>query len=192
MKIGIPKESHDGETRVALVPSMVGLITKQNYEVCVAAGAGEGSSFADEAYEKAGAKCVKDNKTIFGESDITIKVQPLSKDEAGQLKDGSIYIGYMAPLYQKEVIEILNRKKITAFAMEFIPRITRAQSMDSLSSMATVSGDKAVLIAAAHLGKFLPPLRTAAGTVPPVNVFILCSCSAGLQAIPTANHCGAK
>ncbi|KAA3620384.1 MAG: Re/Si-specific NAD(P)(+) transhydrogenase subunit alpha [Calditrichaeota bacterium] len=192
MKVGISKESLDGETRVALVPSMVGLITKQNHEVSIAAGAGEGSSFADAAYEKAGAKIVKDNKTLFGESDVTIKVQPLTKDEAQQLKDGSIYIGYMAPLYQKEVIDILNKKKITAFAMEFIPRITRAQSMDSLSSMATVSGYKAVLLAAAKLGKFFPLLMTAAGTVPPASVFILGAGVAGLQAIATAKRLGAK
>ncbi|MCA9731498.1 Re/Si-specific NAD(P)(+) transhydrogenase subunit alpha [candidate division KSB1 bacterium] len=192
MKVGIAKESLDGETRVALVPSMVSLITKQNHEVSIASGAGAGSAFEDAAYEKAGAKIVKDNKTLFGESDVTIKVQPLTKEEAGQLKDGSIFIGYMAPLYQKDVIEVLNKKKVTSFAMEFIPRITRAQSMDSLSSQATISGYKAVLLAAAHLGKFFPLLMTAAGTIPPANVFILGAGVAGLQAIATAKRLGAK
>ncbi len=197
MKIGIPKEITEGETRVALVPSMVSALTKGNHEVLVESGAGAGSSFSDEEYKEAGAAVVKDKAELYKSSDVIIKVQPLralsgSKHEIDLLPEGKVLISYLAPFTEKETIKKLAAKKITAFAMEFIPRITRAQSMDSLSSQATVAGYKAVLIASNHLGKFFPLLMTAAGTIPPANVFVLGAGVAGLQAIATARRLGAK
>ncbi len=197
MKIGIPKEITEGETRVALVPSMVSALTKGNHEVLVESGAGAGSSFSDEEYKEAGATVVKDKAELYKSADIVIKVQPLramsgGKHEVDLLPDGRMLIGYLAPFTEKETIKKLAEKKVTAFAMEFIPRITRAQSMDSLSSQATVAGYKAVLIASNYLGKFFPLLMTAAGTIPPANVFVLGAGVAGLQAIATAKRLGAK
>ncbi len=198
MKVGIPREVAAGETRVALVPSMVSSLTKMGHEVLVESGAGLGSSFSDAEYEEAGAKIIKGAGDLWAMADTILKVRPLGehpdlkKHEAELLHDGGTYIGFMAPLANLDIIQKLAQKKVTAFAMEFIPRITRAQSMDALSSQATVAGYKAVLIAAAHLPKFFPLLMTAAGTIPPANVLILGAGVAGLQAIATAKRLGAR
>lgn len=197
MKVGIPKEVTEGETRVALVPSMVSALSKGGHEVLVEKGAGSKCSFSDAQYESAGAKIAANAKELYASADLIIKVQPLlaksgGGHEADLLRDGSMLIGFLAPLDHPETIRKLAKKKVTAFAMEFVPRITRAQSMDALSSQATVAGYKAVLLAAAHLGRFFPLLMTAAGTIPPATVLILGAGVAGLQAIATAKRLGAK
>ncbi len=198
MKIGIPKEVVEGETRVALVPSLVPTLTKLEHEVMVETGAGVRASFSDAEYEAAGATLIDDVVELYQRADVIFKVRPLDwhpkadRPEVDLLREGSVLIGFLAPLSRTETIVRLLEKKISAFAMELIPRITRAQSMDALSSMATVTGYKAVLMAADHLGKFLPLLMTAAGTIPPATVLVLGAGVAGLQAIATAKRLGAK
>ncbi len=198
MKIGIPREIGEGETRVALVPSMVSTLTKLEHEVLVESGAGEKSSFSDQQYEEAGAKVIKGVTDLYASADVILKVQPLQmhpelkKPEPALLRENMTYIGFMSPLFNLEMIRQLAEKKVTSFAMEFVPRITRAQSMDALSSMATVAGYKAVIIAAYYLGKLYPLMMTAAGTIPPANVLILGAGVAGLQAIATAKRLGAR
>lgn len=198
MKIGIPKEVMEGETRVSVVPSMVPTLTKEGHEVLVEKEAGMGASFSDEQYEKSGAKIVKDAQELYKQIDVVIKFQApqqhpdFKKHEIDLMKEGTVLMSSLPPIAQKEIIDLLLKKKITSFAMEYIPRITKAQSMDVLSSMSTVAGYKAVLVAAYHLGKFFPLLMTAAGTIPPVTVLVLGAGVAGLQAIATAKRLGAK
>lgn len=198
MKIGIPREVYAGETRVAVIPGMVTILTKENHEILIETGAGRAASFSDEAYEKAGATIIKDVKELYGSSHLLLKVQPpqkhpkVKKHEVDLLTEGATIIGFLAPPDNKDAIEKMCDRKITSFAMEYIPRITRAQGMDALSSMATIAGYKAVLIAANHLGKMFPLLMTAAGTIAPATVLVLGAGVAGLQAIATAKRLGAK
>lgn len=192
MKVGVPKEIRTGETRVALVPAMVSTITKMGHEVLVEKGAGLHSSFSDEAYQQAGATIVPDAASLYQQADVILKVQAPTVDEVKMMKEGAIYIGYLSPLTNLDVVQILAERKIVSFAMEFVPRISRAQSMDALSAMATVAGYKAVLIAANMVGKMFPLLMTAAGTIPPANVLVLGAGVAGLQAIATARRLGAR
>ncbi|MHB2155341.1 Re/Si-specific NAD(P)(+) transhydrogenase subunit alpha [Calditrichota bacterium GD2] len=192
MKVGIPKEIREGETRVALVPAMVSVLTKMEHEVLVQKGAGESASFADEAYEQAGAQLVDDAAKLYEQADVVLKVQAPTVEEAKQIKEGGVYVGFLAPLANPNVIRVLAERKVTAFALEFVPRISRAQSMDALSAMATVAGYKAVLLAANMVGKMFPLLMTAAGTIPPANVLVLGAGVAGLQAIATARRLGAR
>lgn len=191
MKIGVPKEIAPHERRVALVPETVAKLTKSGIEVQIEAGAGLGSSYPDGDYQAAGAQVISDRKTLFGTSDIFIKVQKPSAEEIGLLREGSVLIGILQPLINPDLVQQLAQKKITAFAMDMIPRITRAQPMDVLSSQSTVAGYKAVLLASQYLPKFLPMLSTAAGTITPAKVFIIGAGVAGLQAIATARRLGA-
>jgi NAD(P) transhydrogenase subunit alpha len=184
MKVGVPKETAQGERRVALVPELVSKL--EGIDVVVEQGAGEAASFMDDAFTEAGA--------AIGDpwaADLVAKVRKPSDDEAGKLRDGQVLIGFLQPLTDQEGIERLASRGVTAFAMESIPRITRAQSMDALSSQATVSGYKAVILAADRLPKFLPMLVTAAGTVVPAKVLVIGAGVAGLQAIATARRLGA-
>jgi NAD(P) transhydrogenase subunit alpha len=198
LKIGIPKETAPGETRVALIPSLVSALTRDNHETLVETGAGLASSFTDAQYEKAGAHIISDAGALYNSAETILKVQPpqfntvLKKDEAELVREGSIYIGFLAPVSNPDVVRIFARRRITSFAMEYVPRISRAQSMDALSSMATVAGYKAVLLAASRLEKLFPLLMTAAGTLPPAIVLVLGAGVAGLQAIATARRLGAK
>lgn len=194
MKIGIPKETVAGETRVALIPPMVPALIKKGHAVMVEAGAGVAASFPDEEYTAAGATIIAETKALYAAAEIIFKVQPpqADKGEAELIGEGKTFIGYMAPFYNAELVKSFARSNVTAFSMEFIPRITRAQSMDTLSSMATISGYKAVIMAADHLGKIFPLLMTAAGTITPANVLILGAGVAGLQAIATAKRLGAR
>ncbi len=187
MRIGVPKETADGERRVALVPEIVSKLVPAGFEVLVERGAGEAASFPDGAYEEAGARLVADPY----EADCVVKVQKPSTEEVARLRDGQVLIGFLQPLTDKEGLEQLAGRGVIAFAMESIPRITRAQPMDALSSQATVSGYKATLLAAERLPKFFPMLMTAAGTVAPAKVLVLGAGVAGLQAIATARRLGA-
>lgn len=194
MKIGIPKETVAGETRVALIPPMVPALIKKGHAVLVEAGAGVAASFSDEEYTAAGATIIAETKALYAAAEIIFKVQPpqADQDEAALIGEGKTFIGYMAPFYNAELVKSFASHNVTAFSMEFIPRITRAQSMDTLSSMATIAGYKAVIMAADHLGKIFPLLMTAAGTITPANVLILGAGVAGLQAIATAKRLGAR
>jgi len=187
MRIGVPRETAPGERRVALVPEVVGKLVPAGFEVLVQRGAGAAASFPDTAYEEAGARLVDD----WAEAEAVVKVQKPDEDEAGRLREGQVLIGFLQPLTDPEGIERLSQRGVLAFAMESIPRITRAQSMDALSSQATVSGYKATLLAADRLPKFFPMLMTAAGTVAPAKVLVLGAGVAGLQALATARRLGA-
>ncbi len=187
MKIGVPKETAEGERRVALVPEVVAKLVEAGHEVVVERGAGGAASFEDAAYEEAGGRLADS----AWDTDVVVKVQGPTAEEAEQLHSGSVLIGFLQPLTDKEGIARLSDKGVVGFAMESIPRITRAQAMDALSSQATVGGYKAALIAADRLPRFLPMLTTAAGTVQPAKVLVLGAGVAGLQAIATARRLGA-
>jgi NAD(P) transhydrogenase subunit alpha len=188
MKIGIPKETAAGERRVALVPDLVAPLRKLGLEVLVEDGAGQEAFFADAEYEKAGARIVPN---ALSEADVILKVQKPTEKEASALREGATLIGLLQPASSAELIQQLNQRKVTAFALELLPRISRAQSMDALSSQANVAGYKAVIIAAAALSKYLPMMTTAAGTIRPAKVLVLGAGVAGLQAIATARRLGA-
>jgi proton-translocating NAD(P)+ transhydrogenase subunit alpha len=187
MRIGVPRETAAGERRVALVPEVVAKLVPAGFDMLVQRGAGEAAWFPDAAYEEAGARLVDD----WADSDAVVKVQKPSEEEAGRLRDGQVLIGFLQPLADKEGIARLAERGVIAFAMESIPRITRAQAMDALSSQATVSGYKASLLAAERLPRFFPMLMTAAGTVAPAKALVLGAGVAGLQAIATARRLGA-
>ena len=191
MKIGVPKETLFGETRVALIPPLISALVKDKHELLIEHNAGAASSHSDEEYAKAGGGIV-DTKTLYAESEIILKVQPPTDGEAKQFCEGSSYIGYLAPLAYRDIIQTFLKRRITSYSMEYVPRITRAQSMDALSSMATIAGYKAVVIAAAKLDKIFPLMMTAAGTIPPAVVLVLGAGVAGLQAIATAKRLGAR
>ena len=187
MRIGVPRETAAGERRVALVPEVVAKLAPAGFEVLVQRGAGEAASFPDAAYEEAGARLVDD----WADAEAVVKVQKPSEEEAGRLRESQVLIGFLQPLTDPDGIERLAQRGVIAFAMESIPRITRAQPMDALSSQATVSGYKATLLAAERLPKFFPMLMTAAGTVAPAKVLVLGAGVAGLQAVATARRLGA-
>jgi NAD(P) transhydrogenase subunit alpha len=191
LKVGVVKETLPGERRVALVPDTVTKLIASKLEVAVETGAGSEAFYADEAYQKAGATLVPEAQTVLSQADAVLKVQPPSLDEVAALKSGAILIGFLQPSANADVVKALATQKITAFSLELVPRISRAQSMDALSSQAGVAGYKAVLIAANRLGKFFPLLITAAGTVTPSRVLVLGAGVAGLQAIATARRLGA-
>ncbi len=198
MKIGIPKEIYREETRVALIPSAIPALIRQQHEVLIEKGAGEGSFFPDEKYSDVKATIMEDPIRLYREADVLLKINPprmredLKRHEVDLMREGTTFIGYLMPFDNPEAVRRLAQHRMTSFAMEYIPRITRAQSMDALSSCATIAGYKAVLLAASHLGKFFPLLMTAAGTIPPATVLVLGAGVAGLQAIATAHRLGAK
>jgi proton-translocating NAD(P)+ transhydrogenase subunit alpha len=187
VRVGVPKELEPGERRVALVPETVARLTAAGFEIAVERGAGTSASFADDAYGESGAELVAD---VY-DADGIVKVRKPSAEEAGRLHDGQILIGFLEPLTDTEGVARLAERGVLAFAMESVPRITRAQPMDALSSQSTVAGYKAVILAAERLPKFFPMLMTAAGTVAPAKVLVLGAGVAGLQAIATAHRLGA-
>lgn len=188
MMVGVPREVVPGERRVALVPDLVPQLTKAGLQVLVEPQAGVAAAFLDASYQAKGAQLASD---VLPRADILLKVQPPTLEEVGRIKEGAILIGFLQPHSQAEAIQALAARKVTAFAMERMPRISRAQAMDALSAMSTVAGYKAVLLAANRLPKFFPLLMTAAGTVTPARVLILGAGVAGLQAIATARRLGA-
>lgn len=186
-RVGVPRETANGERRVALVPKVVERLIGKGLDVVVESGAGVGALLPDELYTAAGA-------TIGDpwQADAVVKVTPPTDDEIGRLKSGGILVGFLAPLTDPEIATKLDRAGVTAFAMESIPRISRAQSMDALSSQANVAGYKAVLLAAERSTRFFPMLTTAAGTVKPAQALVLGVGVAGLQALATAKRLGAR
>src|SRR5881396_2940511 len=191
MKLGVPKETAAGERRVSLTPEVAGRLVKSGLVVVVERGAGEAASFGDDAFRAAGATASASVGDVFEQSDVVLKVQPPAVEEARRLREGSALVAVFQPAAEKESISQLAARKVTAFSLALLPRITRAQAMDVLSSQATVAGYKAVLLAAAATGRFFPMLVTAAGTVAPARVVVLGAGVAGLQAIATARRLGA-
>ncbi len=190
MRVAVPRETAPGERRVALVPESVQRLAADGFEVVVERGAGEAASFADASYEEAGAR-VADGAALLDGAGCVVRVAPPSPEEAERLSAGTVLVGFLAPLTDPAGVERLRARGVVAFAMEAIPRITRAQSMDALSSQATVAGYKAALLAADRSPKMFPLLMTAAGTVAPARVLVLGAGVAGLQAIATARRLGA-
>jgi NAD(P) transhydrogenase subunit alpha len=191
MKLAVPKELRPGEQRVALVPAELTRLTAIGVEVSVQSGAGALALYPDEDYEAAGAKVVERRGELFDGTDLVAKVLPPTIEEVDELPEGTSLLSFLAPSAHLEVVRRLADRKITAFSFELVPRISRAQAMDALSSQSTVAGYRAVLIAANKLTKFFPLFMTAAGTVPPARVLVLGAGVAGLQAIATARRLGA-
>jgi NAD(P) transhydrogenase subunit alpha len=188
MKVGVPTETVEGERRVALVPEVVRKLTSKDFDVVVESGAGAEAMLSDEAYEEAGATV---GEGVW-DADVVVKVAAPTSDEIAKLGDDTVLIGFLGPLSNPETTRALADAGTTSFAMEAIPRISRAQSMDALSSQSNVAGYKSVLVATEHFGRFLPMMMTAAGTVPPAKVLVLGAGVAGLQAIATARRLGAQ
>ena len=188
MLVGVPKETAPGERRVALVPDVASRLVGSGFTVAVEQGAGTSAGYDDGEYEAAGASVVD---AVLGQAEAIVMVQKPSAEQIGKLRSGDVLVAFLQPLTDAEGIERLRTQGVVAFAMESIPRITRAQPMDALSSQATVGGYKAVLLAAERLPKFFPMLTTAAGTVPPAKVLVLGAGVAGLQALATARRLGA-
>lgn len=191
MRVGVPKETLEGERRVALVPEVVSKLKGKGIDVLVQAGAGADALIPDSAYAHAGAQVTQDAASVWG-CEVVLKIAPPSEQEISMLGQGSLLIGFLAPLTAPKSTAALAHAKATAIAMEAIPRISRAQSMDALSSQANVSGYKAALLGAENIGRFYPMLMTAAGTIPPAKVLVLGAGVAGLQALATAKRLGAR
>jgi H+-translocating NAD(P) transhydrogenase subunit alpha len=192
MQIGVPKETAEGERRVALVPEVVGKLVggENGVEVVVERGAGAGALIPDSQYEQAGARMVEDPAAVY-DADVVVKVAAPNSDEISRLRSEMVLIGFLQPLTAGESIRAIAQTGATSFAMEAIPRISRAQSMDALSSQANIGGYRAALMGAMELGRFYPMLMTAAGTIRPATVLVLGAGVAGLQAIATARRLGA-
>jgi NAD(P) transhydrogenase subunit alpha len=197
MKIGVPKEIHDGEMRVATSPDVATQLQKLGFTVAIEAGAGRTANFEDEAYRKAGVEVVSDPASLWSSSDIVLKVRAperhpsLGVDEADLLRSGQMLIAFLWPAQNPELLKTLAAKGVTALAMDSVPRISRAQKMDALSSMANIAGYRAVIEAAEHFGRFFTGQITAAGRIPPAKVLVIGAGVAGLSAIGTAKGLGA-
>src|SRR5690348_5885795 len=197
MIVGVPREAFPGERRVALVPAVIPNLAKGGFDILIEAGAGEAAGYPDADYTQKGAKTVASRAEIFQNSDVVVQVlAPGSNDKTGAadiplLRQGQVLIGFLRPLGSLETLKAIAGRGVTAFSVELVPRITRAQNMDVLSSMATICGYKAVLLAADTLPRIFPMLTTAAGTITPARIFIIGAGVAGLQAIATARRLGA-
>ena len=194
MIVGVPTETMPGETRVALVPPAAERLVDDGYTVCVASGAGEASRWSDDEYRDAGCEVVDDRETVFERADVVLQVRGLgAADGVDPYADGQVVIGLLGPYdVDSAVLDDLAARNVSAFALELMPRISRAQSMDALSSMASIGGYKAAITAAEALPKMFPMQMTAAGTVQPAEVFVIGAGVAGLQAIATAKRLGAS
>ncbi len=191
MRIGVPKETAAGEHRVALVPEVVSKLQAKGLDALVQRGAGAGALLPDDAFTDAGAQLSDDTDAVWA-CDVIVKIAPPDPQEVRALASGSILVGFLAPLTSPQTTRALADAGATAFAMEAIPRISRAQSMDALSSQSNVAGYEAALLGAVSIGRFYPMLMTAAGTIPPAKVLVLGAGVAGLQALATARRLGAR
>jgi H+-translocating NAD(P) transhydrogenase subunit alpha len=197
MRIGVPRETTPGERRVALVPESCKKLIQAGYTISIESAAGDPAGFPDAAYRETGATVDPDPAALLRSADLVLKVNaPAARDgqssETEWMREGAIYIGSLMPLRNLDAVQALAARRVTAFSTDAIPRTTRAQSMDTLSSMANISGYKGALLAASELNKYFPMLMTAAGTVPPAKVFVIGAGVAGLQAIATARRLGAN
>jgi NAD(P) transhydrogenase subunit alpha len=197
VRIGVPKETGPGERRVALVPESCKKLLQIGYEISIESGSGEAAGFSDAAYSELGVAVESDPAALLGSADLVLKVtaprtRQSGRDETGWMRPGMIYLGSLMPLRNLDAVRALAARKITAFSTDAIPRTTRAQAMDTLSSMANIGGYKGVLLAAVELNRYFPMLMTAAGMVRPAKVFVIGAGVAGLQAIATARRLGAN
>ena len=191
MKVAIPKETAAGERRVALVPDTATKLIAAGLQVSIQSGAGQAAYLTDSAYEAVGVTVVPDDAELLKDADAVLKVQPPEVADARLYRRGAVLISFLQPASQADIVRALAAQGVTAFSLELVPRISRAQSMDALSSQASAAGYKAVLMAAGRLGKFFPMMMTAAGTVAPARVLVMGAGVAGLQAIATARRLGA-
>src|SRR6476619_3314279 len=191
MIVGVPTERAPGEHRVALTPDAVQRLAQRDLTVLLEPGAGAGASLLDDVYREAGAEIASSIDDVYARADIVVRIGRVEASEVAALRSGTVLVGYLRPLADPELVQALAGSGVTGFSMEAVPRVTRAQRMDSLSSQATVGGYRAVILAAEGLPKFFPMLMTAAGTVPPAKVLVLGAGVAGLQAIATARRLGA-
>jgi NAD(P) transhydrogenase subunit alpha len=198
VRIAVPRETDPGERRVALVPESCKKLMQAGYEISIESGAGDAAGFSDDKYRELGVEVVSDPAALLGSADLVLKVTaPMlsngaGRDETAWMRPGAIYIGSLMPLRHLDAVRALKNRKVTSFATDAIPRTTRAQSMDTLSSMANLGGYKGVLLAAVELNRYFPMLTTAAGMVFPAKVFVIGAGVAGLQAIATARRLGAN
>lgn len=192
MQIGIPKETHPGENRVPIIPDTVKKLCHLGAEVVIEGGLGLGSGFRDKEYTEAGANISPDRTALFSNSDILLRLRKPDLSEVALMKSGCIHISYLDPFNEQELVQALKERGVTSLSMEMIPRSTRSQKMDALSSQANLAGYVMVLLAAAHLPRIFPMMMTPAGTLKPAKVFIIGAGVAGLQAIATAKRLGAK
>ena len=192
MRIGAPKETTPGERRVALAPESCKKLLQAGYEVSIESGAGDAAGFPDAAYGEVGAALQREAAALVAASDFLLKVTAPTRDEVGSMRSGAIYLGSLMPLRNLDAVRALAAQQVTAFSTDAIPRTTRAQPMDTLSSMANIGGYKGVLLAAVELNRYFPMLMTAAGMVRPAKVFVIGAGVAGLQAIATARRLGAN
>lgn len=192
MRIAIPRETHPGENRVPVTPEVAKKLVRLGAEVEVETGMGAGSGFADQEYIDAGAKLVSDREALFRNADLLLRLRKPQREEIPLMKRGAIHVSYLDPFNEHELVRALQAQGVTAISMEMIPRTTRSQKMDALSSQANLAGYVSVLLAATHLPRILPMMMTPAGTLKPAKVFILGAGVAGLQAIATAKRLGAK
>ena len=197
MRIAVPRETASGERRVALVPESCRKLLQAGYEIALESGAGQAAGFADAEYQAFGVTTGTDPAVLLGSADLVLKVTAPAaadggRDEIGWMRPGTIYLGSLMPLRNLDAVRALAARKITAFSTDAIPRTTRAQAMDTLSSMASIVGYKGVILAAAELNRYFPMLMTAAGMVRPAKIFVIGAGVAGLQAIATARRLGAN
>lgn len=192
MNVGVPKEVHPGETRVALIPEHVSKMAKKGAHISIETGIGESLNISDEDYTKAGAFLEADRSNLFQAADMVLRIRKPTIEEVALLKEGSIYVSLLDPFNERELIEALKNRGVASISMEMIPRITRAQKMDVLSSQSNLAGYVAVIIAAERLNKIFPMMMTPAGTISPARVFVIGVGIAGLQAIATAKRLGAR
>jgi len=189
--IGVCKETSKNENRVAITPEGVKKLKDTGQDIAIESGAGMASSYSDDDYSKAGAEIIKDRKKVLADCDILLAVQAPAIGDLGKMKKGAVLISFIWPLQNEDYVEALKKHQISGLAMDTVPRISRAQSMDALSSMSNIAGYKAALLGANTLDKYLPMMMTAAGTIPPAKVLVLGAGVAGLQAIATAKRLGA-
>ena len=192
MRLAIPKETHPGENRVPVIPDTVKKLVRLGAEVVVESDVGSGSGFTNEDYVKAGATVSSDRTALFAQADMLLRLRKPTLEEVGLMKAGCIHISYLDPFNEPELVNALKAAGITAISMEMIPRTTRSQKMDALSSQANLAGYVMVMQAATHLPRIFPMMMTPAGTLKPAKVFIIGAGVAGLQAIATAKRLGAK
>ncbi len=192
MLIAVPKEMHPQEKRITLVPSSVEKIVKLDSEVLIETGMGSACGFSDEAYSNSGAKIIQDRQSLLSQGDMVLRLRKPPLEEVAQLKENAIHISFLDPFNEKELVQEFAKRRISAISMELIPRTTRAQKMDALSSQANLAGYVAVVIACERLNKIFPMMMTPSGTIAPARVFVIGAGVAGLQAIATAKRLGAR
>ncbi|PDH36225.1 MAG: NAD(P)(+) transhydrogenase (Re/Si-specific) subunit alpha [OM182 bacterium MED-G24] len=192
MQISVPAETTPNERRVALIPDITKKLVRAGFEVVVQSGSGQQAGFSDETYTEAGASISTDRASLLAQGDIVLRVRKPDADEVGQLKQGAIHVSYLDPYNERELVDTLAKHGVSAISMEMIPRTTRAQKMDALSSQANLAGYVMVLLAAEKLDRILPMMMTPAGTLSPARVFVIGAGVAGLQAIATAKRLGAR